>query len=643
MIFDRKRHLLLTPWLFNGISKMRVFGFILQIVAIAVSIFLLVIVFHFEPQGDLSISLDSVVNKEKNLFYVDLSDNTAFSFFLNPNPRMLIYLNGKRLFDRVKLVGQGLVKPGLKEIASIDYTLSERRVFLLEGYDLYFSYNKIKNKNDIKSLKATRAKILNPLFFWVPLFILVFFFVHSFYKIPDPKRKMALIMVLLATSCVISMNYMRHFVSQDLEAPNLVKDFLKPAYNLIHHGSYTICDISDDQKEVRYANKREPLLSFLMAPFIYFDSSYNKSNSFKQYAVLQYKKFPIFLLLQLFIIMAIGTISGYFVYQITDSPLFSLLTNILVSSSPTLTTAALGIRDTNLIALCLLWFSVCSYWYFKNKSLFNVINISLATSCLILSRANFLFIFPFIYLFLLIIEFKWAKKFNFKKASIYNIFFLLLVSTIVGSWCLRNHVKTGNFSINTYGYGLANVRLCYNDMTQSEFAQSFFAWGPEMTEARWKEVAGSESRFHRDSKNSFRKCQLDSQGNSSLSDAMLSVVQNPLKHALTTIPVFYKGLFPEAWRGDKDSPFLYRSILSGLFHMGMFFSLIYFSLRSFPWFAFSLPTFSFMSFNAFCTNNIQRYNFPVLPVIYVCGVIALFWVVQKRFQRLRQRNKRTNV
>lgn len=621
---------------------MKFFGFTLKIIVIVASISLLVLFFHFEPQGNLSIYVDSIVNKEKNLFYLDLSDNPAFSFFVKPNPRMLIYLNGKRLFDRVQLIGQGLVKPELKEIASLDYILSEKRVFVLEGYDLYFSYNRIKNRNDIKSFKATQVKILNPLVFWIPLLILVFFFIHFFYKIPFSIRKMALIMFLLATSCIISMKYMRHFVSQDLEAPNLVKDFLKPAYNLIHHGSYTICDISNDnQKKVKYANKREPLLSFLMAPFIYFDRSYNESNSFKQYAILQYEKFPIFLFLQLFIILAIGTISAYFVYQITGSLLFALLTNIVVSSSPTLTTAALGIRDTNLIALSLLWFSVASYWYFKRKSLFDVFNISLAGSCLILCRASFLFIFPFIYLFLLVVEFRWIKKLNLKKSSIYNILFLLLVLIIVGSWCLRNHVKTGNFSINTYGYGLANVRLCYNDMNKSEFFQSFAAWAPEMTNARWKEIAGSESRFHRNSKNSFRKCQLNSvrRKHSSLSAAMLSVVQNPLKHALTTISLFYKGMFPESWRGRKDSPFFYRSILSGLFHIAMFFSLIYFSLRSFPCLAFSLPTFSFMLFNAFCTNNIQRYNFPVLPVIYVCGLIVLFWVVQNRFQRLTFKKK----
>lgn len=396
-------------------NKMKVFGFILKIIVIVASISLLVLFFHFEPQGDLSISVDSIVNKEKNLFYVDLSDNPVFSFFVKPNPRMLIYLNGKRLFDRVQLIGQGLVKPELKEIASLDYIFSEKRVFLLERYNLYFSYNRIKNKNDIKSLKATRVKILNPLFFWVPLLILVFFFIHFFYKIPFSIRKMALIMFLLAMSCIISMKYMRHFVSQDLEAPNLVKDFLKPAYNLIHHGSYTICDISNDnQKKVLYANKREPLLSFLMVPFIYFDRSYNASNSFEQYTILQYEKFPIFLLLQLFIMLAIGTISAYFVYQVTGSLLFTLLTNILVSSSPTLTTAALGIRDTNLIALCLLWFSVASYWYFKRKSLFDVFNISLAASCLILSRASFLFIFPFIYLFLLVIEFRGLKNLSLK-------------------------------------------------------------------------------------------------------------------------------------------------------------------------------------------------------------------------------------
>lgn len=630
-------------WLFNEISKKRVFGFILKIVAIAVSISVLVIFFHFKPNGSLSISVDSVVNKEKNLFYVDLSDNPAFTFFVKPNPRMYVSLNGRTLYDRVQLIGQGMVKPELKEMATNDYISSPRPIFLLEGYDLYFTHIEIKNKNDIKSLKATQVKILNPLlFFWFPLLILAFFFIHFFCKIPFSIRRMALIMFLLAMSCMISMTDI-HFKWRDFESMSLVNDFLKPAYNLTHHGSYTIRDISNDnQKKVRYANKREPLFSFLMVPFIYFDRSYAASNSYAQYSLSHYKRnFPGFLLLQLFIIIAIGTISGYFVYQITGSLLFALLTNMLVSSSPTLTTAALGIRDTNLIALCLLWFSVSSYWYFKNKSLFNMLSVSLAASCLILSRASFLYIFPFIYLFLIIIEFMWVKKLNLKKSSIYNILFLLLVLTLVGSWCLRNHVKTGNFSINTYGYGLANVRLCYNDMTHPELFQSFVAWAPEMTEARWKEIAGSESRFHRNSKNSFRKCQLNcTSKHSSLSAAMLSVVQNLLKHTLTTISSFYKGLFPEAWRGRKDRPFLYRSILSGLLHMAMFFSLIYFSLKSLPCFAFSFPTFSFMLFNAFCTNNIQRYNFPVLPVFYVCGGIILFWVVQSRFQHLRKRVKK---
>lgn len=631
-------------WLFNETSKKRALGFILKIVAIAVSIVLLVIFFHFEPHGSLSISVDSVVNKDKSLFYVDLSDNPAFTIFVKPNPRMRVSLNGKTLYDRVQLLGQGMVKPELKELATNDYISSPRPIFLLEGYDLYFTHINIKDKNDIKSLKATQVKILNPLlFFWFPLLILAFFFIHFFCKIPFSIRRMVLIIFLLAMSCMISMTDM-HFKWRDFESMYLVNDFQKPAYNLIRHGAFTIRNISNDnQKKVTYTNKREPLFSLLLAPFIFFDSAYAASNNYTQYSVSNCrKKFPVFLLLQLFIIMAIGTISGYFVYQITGSLLFALLTNMLVSSSPTLTTAALGIRDTNLIALCLLWFSVSSYWYFKNKSLFNMLSVSLAASCLILSRASFLYIFPFIYLFLIIIEFMWVKKLNFRKASIYNIIFLLLVSTIVGSWCLRNHVKTGNFSINTYGYALASVRLCYNDMTLSEFSQSFAAWAPEMTNARWKEIAGSESRFHRDSKNSFRKCQLTTvrEKRTGLSAAMMSVVQNPLKHTLTTISSFYKGLFPEAWRGRKDRPFLYRSILSGLFHMAMFFSLIYLSLRSFHWFAFSFPTFSFMLFNGFCTHNIQRYNFPVLPVFYVCGGIVLFWVVQSRFQHLRKRVKK---
>lgn len=268
----------------------------------------------------------------------------------------------------------------------------------------------------------------------------------------------------------------------------------------------------------------------------------------------------------------------------------------------------------------------------------------LVLGLLVLTKAAFLYVGLALFAILAVWVGIWGRQaWGGKRAALGGAFFALGALAVIGPWVARNHVYLGVAQVTQRAGIVLYTRAIKNQMTATEYAGSFYAWGPPGVRhvigsltgfgpedlrrgGRLQRLNRHESdflaadiaaerdgraedviSFYRQARAERKKLtdEFERQGleNPKIeADALLQkravamILGDPVRHIQTTLPFLWRGAFYEA------PPLLLCGFLA-LFW------------RRADLLAFVLPALAMVGFYAVASHNITRYNDPVLPVL----------------------------
>jgi hypothetical protein len=213
--------------------------------------------------------------------------------------------------------------------------------------------------------------------------------------------------------------------------------------------------------------------------------------------------------------------------------------------------------------------------------------------------------------------------------------------TIVGAWIVRNKLVSGEFRFTDYRGGIAlNTRVVFDEMTPMQYVAAFVYWtrgfGDSLARRLFRPDVVSPFNikqpggFYDRGQNGYwprvyrtmQNRHVDSQEAMAIVDHQLerAILTRPITHILTTIPLFYRGIWIDEfiviglpafvvvlWRATRDRDWLWLILLS----IGAF-NLLFYAL-------FSL--------------NIPRYQMTAIPAIALAVARAAESVMQWRTRR----------
>ncbi len=212
---------------------------------------------------------------------------------------------------------------------------------------------------------------------------------------------------------------------------------------------------------------------------------------------------------------------------------------------------------------------------------------------------------------------------------------------LVGGWMLRNETITGEFRLtDARSFIVLNTRVVFDDMTAEQYAAAFVYWtrGPGNGLARrWFSPAAvaafdleQPGGFYDRGQNGYgplvaetmRTRQVDHAQATKIVDRQLvdEILERPVTHILTTIPLFYRGIWIDEfiviglpalllalWTATRQRDGLRLLLLStGVFNL---------------------------LFYALCSLNIPRYQMTAMPAIALAAACAAQTIVERIARR----------
>ena len=271
--------------------------------------------------------------------------------------------------------------------------------------------------------------------------------------------------------------------------------------------------------------------------------------------------------------------------------------------------------------------------------------LGLILSLLVLSKAIFLYFSP-IALLLLIYTTRRQKQPTrriLKNISMFTIGFLMLTL----SWMGRNYYHFDRFFLTQRGGVILSGRAEYNNMTAKEYCAAFLYWTPNDRAKRLlRKLFNKEDYQNLDRENIYgyrhrvirkRGFLRETYSDHIIADKILlqeareKILQNPFKHFLTTIPFAYRGIFVTQRLYLFDDFYLIKGtyLCVILFFCLFMFTIVSLMEKKTELFLFFLPAIFSYSFYSFFTQNISRYNTPLIPVLWMATILFIYRYIVK--------------
>jgi len=476
-----------------------------------------------------------------------------------------------------------------------------------------------------------------------------------------------LVMVCLAVLCFFLFNS----IITDVPIKNDARQNLQSAYNIKQWGVFSKSGFLERPSPDNY---REPLPPFATAAFISLlgERACLKGDcgefGFNARAIKKINIVWAFLVLCL---------SALLSYRITGSRSWTVLALVLMYVCFLRNPAYIDSLYTEIpAAACMLMSALCLVICFfrPGKGMYFLTGITLG--CLVLTKAIFRYsMVPLVVVTAVLAAIKSRR--TLPRHLIKNILLLCLgVLITVAPWIVRNTMHFGNVQISSRGGLALYTRALINQMDAYEYGASFHYWGPGAyrrpvrntaldingreyeQDGRAVRLNGSEeSGFFQedviahkegrpeDARSFYRRAraqrvktsmvlrQAGSRNIENAADAHLRetalamIVRHPFRHMLATVPLAWRGM----WCFYGGGVF---TILCAVAYGSFVFICCYGVVRK-RWDVIVLLAVPFflLSFNAFLTNNLPRFNAPAIPFM----VMSMVFTAQLVVQRLRNR------
>lgn len=457
---------------------------------------------------------------------------------------------------------------------------------------------------------------------------------------------------------------------------------LAMGYSLLKYGMFSSGTDKHDREPTMYREPGYPaFLALLMAlnPKIRKSESYDKfindSDSIKQ---LKYS--------QIIMLVAVAFCTMYFVSVITGNIYFGyialFMTGLSMSLSMLVNTFHVELGQS-LLVLCV---SLFLYKLFKKKRLIYFIFLGISLSCLVLTRAIFIYFIVFVLLILFYGVYK--NIFENKKQFIIGLFSFLIICTFIsGGWILRNYIYFKNPTITTRSGMVLLVRAKKNMLNVKEYFGAFWYWTLNGALAKSSNLeqslqqkgviverldqikelfinlsyakqsfqkGGIFERINRDNDSSYYKTaeneweMLITKKYSGYPNSILladaeckkiainEILAHPVRHLLTTLPFMWRGIFVEHIYRTK-TPFyieIFNILLLGIsilyFPVLFYFAFISLKEKTYDLFVFSIPALYLFGIQSFFTHNLPRYNMPLIPILVATFLISMHRIARNR-------------
>ena len=367
-------------------------------------------------------------------------------------------------------------------------------------------------------------------------------------------------------------------------------------------------------------------------------------------------------IIQLFLLMLSGLFVSFIAWIKTKNSLSAFAVFYLIITTPALNIYARRYRSEILIIFLI---SIVSFALFiaftKNRNLYYTVS-GILLALLTLTRAIFLYFIPVLVAFLYFQGY--LKKINLRETNKKILFVLVPVVLITGSWMVRNFVTFNRPFIASRGGFVLNARAEYNKMNLEEYFASFFFWSNclHLYDAGTKLFCNTASerldrtnpqgyfrqakyeRYHAAGgiKKTGRK--ITAADKTIMNSAVMKILRNPVKHLAVTVPIALRGIYVyrpitnsyrELKRTDIRRLKNFRSFFEYCFlNFLLFFSffVVFFTglfKKDFPLTGALLPAFYSFSFYSLLTHNLPRYNAPLIPLLWLCTMLFVYYAGEK--------------
>lgn len=192
----------------------------------------------------------------------------------------------------------------------------------------------------------------------------------------------------------------------------------------------------------------------------------------------------------------------------------------------------------NLVVPLFLALQISFLMFLKNKRYSTISVMGLCAGLLILTRPEYLYLFPFIFLLV-----GWHSK-SFKKVA------MLTLTTVItlSPWLSRNQTEFGNVALiqSDYGGHVATERLALNQMTWQQWLVSFVYWFPDSGDKAASAIFPEHLVSGFDTSHSdtlFVTLQPGSTKSSAFQVLADGIIEDPVKHAAVSIALAWRGIF----------------------------------------------------------------------------------------------------
>jgi hypothetical protein len=359
-------------------------------------------------------------------------------------------------------------------------------------------------------------------------------------------------------------------------------------------------------------------------------------------------------IMQIPLLIIISLLAFYAVFIFTKNIKISFITMFLIGESLSLEETIFKLLSENISALLIIVTSLLLFKLLTRKKIIFFILLGIVSGVLVLDKAIFQYFIILLLIFMIVYYLK--TKFVAKKIFITGFILLLLInSSIMGSYMIRNYYHFNHFTFTGRGGIVLLVRAEKDNMTLKEYMASLLYWSPsEKIRTLILPKIFSESdyrRLIRSNKDSFyykvTREELGAKNDPDTntispeytsfekdkelrSKAIKMILKNPIRHVLATIQFAWRGIFVEKgfsllFSNSNKIEILNNNLINLLLFFSFFYMFIY-SIRKKIWnlFAFMMPGIYLFSINSFITHNIPRYNIPIIPILLI-SMILLFY------------------
>lgn len=214
--------------------------------------------------------------------------------------------------------------------------------------------------------------------------------------------------------------------------------------------------------------------------------------------------------------------------------------------------------------------------------------------------------------------------------------FAVAYAAVVAPWLARNKLHFDRLALtSTYAGDILSQRIAYNRMSWPEFGVSWIYWFPDFGDnlayvifpARYCKKLGWEtgSYYATVAPEIYAAAERETGDPNAVLPYLVraEVLANPVKHALVTLPLAWRGIFVAGYWG-----------IAGLICFAALF-VRQMRKRDFALLVASLPAWFMVAFHAFVSVSIPRYNLSLIPLY----AFALAWVADAAVSRIASRGK----